>query len=260
MKLLIFAFALMSLLTITIAGSGGHDLPKCKEESLKCGGGNPGGAVFVCRKGRWDVLIACGAGESCKTDPVPTCTWAKAVTGFEIPGTLIAADVKKKAATASTASVDNKVWKASLDPDPQSNPLQTDDATEAETADDAPYYNICSPCIRYNDWCQAVSNVDAISVMMSIDTNRSSATGKARPATSTATSRPAASILPPAIGVSTPSLAVTSASGLAPEHSSQPLRAASLSQTAGFALETVKAECYTGKIDFEERRPVSYDH
>jgi hypothetical protein len=109
MKLLVFLFALMNFFAATIAGSGGRDLPTCKDESLQCGGGNPGGGVFVCRKGSWDILVPCAAGESCVTDPVPTCTWAKAITGFEIPGTLVAADVKKKAAVASTALVDDKV-------------------------------------------------------------------------------------------------------------------------------------------------------
>ncbi|KAJ4336083.1 hypothetical protein N0V87_005663 [Didymella glomerata] len=138
MKLLVFLFALMNFFAATIAGSGGRDLPTCKDESLQCGGGNPGGGVFVCRKGSWDILVPCAAGESCVTDPVPTCTWAKAITGFEIPGTLVAADVKKKAAVASTALVDDK----------------TGDATKAETTDDTPYYNICSPCIRHNDYCK----------------------------------------------------------------------------------------------------------
>ncbi|KAF3052106.1 hypothetical protein E8E11_010692 [Didymella keratinophila] len=123
MKFLILVFALMSLFNTTLAGSGGGDPSTCKEASLQCGGGNPGGGVFSCVK-----------------DPIPTCTWANAVTGFEIPGTLVAADVKKKSAVASTASIDSK----------------TDDTTEVETADDTtPYYNICSPCIRHNDYCKS---------------------------------------------------------------------------------------------------------
>ncbi|KAJ4383365.1 hypothetical protein N0V86_001412 [Didymella sp. IMI 355093] len=144
MKVVLLASALMSLFTTTLAGSGGQT---CKEEALKCGGGNPGGAVFVCRKGRWEVLIDCGASESCITDPVPTCTWTKAfaedavgvTTGFEISSELVAADVKKKEAAASSAPANDK----------------NDDAAKVQTADDSPYYNICSPCIRHNDYCKA---------------------------------------------------------------------------------------------------------
>jgi hypothetical protein len=114
MRVVLLASALMSLFTTTLAGSGGQT---CKEEALKCGGGNPGGAVFVCRKGRWEVLIDCGASESCINDPVPTCTWAKTsaedamgvTTGFEISSELVAADAKKKEAAASSAPANDKV-------------------------------------------------------------------------------------------------------------------------------------------------------
>lgn len=111
MKIFILALALLSPFTTTIASSGGSRLPTCKEGSLKRGGGNPGGAVFVCKKGRWEVLIDCCAGESCVSDSIATCTWAKAfaeeavgvIAGFEISPELVAADIKKKAAAASTA-------------------------------------------------------------------------------------------------------------------------------------------------------------
>lgn len=120
MKLALFAFVLMSLFfTVTLAGSNGRSPAKCKDNTLKCGGGNPGGTVFICRYGRWEVLMDCAAGESCVTIPNPTCTWAKAladdaagaVTGFENSEDMVVADVKKKAdPTAPITSVDNKVW------------------------------------------------------------------------------------------------------------------------------------------------------
>lgn len=65
--------------------------------------------MFVCRRGRWDIIIPCGADESCVNDPVPIYSSAKTITGFEIPGTLVAANVKKKAAVDHTASLVNKV-------------------------------------------------------------------------------------------------------------------------------------------------------
>lgn len=115
--ILALALALLSPSTTTLASSAGSCLPTCKEGSLKRGGGNPGGAVFVCRKGRWEVLIDCCAGESCVSDPIATCTWAKAfaedavgaIASFEISPELVAADIEKKAAAASTAPADNKV-------------------------------------------------------------------------------------------------------------------------------------------------------
>lgn len=64
--------ALTSLLSVTLATSGSA---ACKEGDLQCGGGSPGGAVFICKNGRWEVLMECGPSESCTTDPVPTCSW-----------------------------------------------------------------------------------------------------------------------------------------------------------------------------------------
>lgn len=100
----------MRFLTFALAGSGGRDLPTCKEDQLKCSGGIPSGAVFVCRKGRWEVLVVCGTGMSCITDPVPACTWAKAITGFEISGELVGADIEEKGTTAPSPLTDNLVY------------------------------------------------------------------------------------------------------------------------------------------------------
>lgn len=50
----------------------------CKEDSAQCSGGSPGGAVFICKNGAWDVLTECRSYESCYNNPVPHCTWASA--------------------------------------------------------------------------------------------------------------------------------------------------------------------------------------
>lgn len=101
--------ALTTLLAPTHASIASLTSAACKENSLQCGGGSPGGAVFVCRGGRWEVLIDCGPSESCTSDPVPTCHWRAgagvkdpgAVSGFEIAAAEVAAAVKDKVRTPS---------------------------------------------------------------------------------------------------------------------------------------------------------------
>ncbi|KAF1931879.1 uncharacterized protein M421DRAFT_2498 [Didymella exigua CBS 183.55] len=97
MKVFVLVIALMSFFfSVTLAGSGGRDLPTCKEESLKCGGANDGASRV--------------------TDPVPICTRVKGLTedagdvttGFDISGEVVAADVKKNGAAAPSAHPDNK--------------------------------------------------------------------------------------------------------------------------------------------------------
>lgn len=156
MQIALLAFALMSFFFTTTLGSSDRGLAKCKDDTLKCGGGDPGGAVFMCRKGRWEVLIDCGPSESCVTDPIPTCTWAKdsaegalgVVTGFENPDDLIAVP-----SPTLTARYDASYCRYRASDTDLSQP---EDTTKVDTSTDAPYYNICSPCIRFNDNCKAV--------------------------------------------------------------------------------------------------------
>ncbi|KAF9696677.1 hypothetical protein EKO04_005628 [Ascochyta lentis] len=126
--------ALMSFFAIALVTARA-----CKEGSLQCGGGDPGGAVFACKNGAWEVLVVCHTAESCKNDPIAHCTWASAntgsadsdpVSGFEGLSIEVSAATDSKDTTADTAQ----------------------DSTAG--SNDSPYWDVCTPCIRHNDYCR----------------------------------------------------------------------------------------------------------
>ncbi|KZM26769.1 uncharacterized protein EKO05_0000146 [Ascochyta rabiei] len=137
MEIINVFLALMSFLAVALAGQD----RACKEGSLKCDGGSPGGAVFVCNDGVWIVLMACRSYENCVKKPVPHCTWASAdagsadsdpVPGFEgLPAEVSAAADDLKNATVA-------------------------DTVESSTAanNGSPNWNVCTPCMRHNDNCR----------------------------------------------------------------------------------------------------------
>lgn len=104
--------ALMSYLTVTLGSTGNHG---CEEGSLKCDGGSPGGAVFACKDGAWEVLVDCGE-SACNENVVPHCTWASA--GHAFLETDLVSGFESPTAVVSAAIADNKVC-ATLANDPQ---------------------------------------------------------------------------------------------------------------------------------------------
>lgn len=114
MKTVNVLLALMSFLAVTLVSAASL---ACKQNTLQCGGGSPGGAVFICENGAWVVLVNCRTSESCYKDPVPHCSSAR--TGTETIGTAAVPGFENSPAEISAAAFANNKVRATLASDQQ---------------------------------------------------------------------------------------------------------------------------------------------